>query len=158
MDLIYLNTDNYNFNKPKLHNAGRYIVEYMAKNIYNISNSELEIINKKPKFKFSDINFSISHSKNIAAVCFASSPVGFDIEKIQVRDFTLISKRMNFKTVENTLDEFYRNWTEYEATYKLQLPSKVIYTSKLTDDYVFSIALPIETDIKKELNIIELQN
>ena len=73
MNIFYLYIDEF-YTTGKIskyhHEAGRYILEYVAKNFYKIENSELEIVNDKPKFKHSNIKFSISHSNNIAAVCF----------------------------------------------------------------------------------------
>lgn len=152
MDLIYSKCEN---TKENQHRTGRFIIEYAAKNLYNIENSELEIINNKPKFKHSDINFSISHSDCIAAVCFDYSKVGFDIEKIKERDIISISKRMNFKCEENTLEEFYKNWTLYEASYKLQDKVQSCISQIFSDDYVLSVVSNKKQNIK--LNIIFLK-
>lgn len=151
MDLFYTYINNFDGKdeKQKQHNAGRYIIEYAAKNIYNIENSEIEIINKKPKFKHSDIMFSISHSNEIAAVCFSNSPVGLDIEQIIPRDFEKISKRMNFKLKEHTLEEFYKNWTLYEAEIKLQNKVRSSKTILFLNNYVLSVV----SSLKEELNL-----
>ncbi len=155
MDLFYLYIKNFDFKSvsephsadgspfeskcSSLHEAGRYILEYAAKNFYDIKNTELEIINKKPEFKYSGIKFNISHSKDIAAVCFDKNPVGFDIEKILPLDYKAIAKRMNFKLKEESLEEFYKFWTMYEAKLKLQNNVNHCISQKLNKEYIFSV-------------------
>ncbi len=152
MDLIYSICEN---SKNNQHEKSRFIIEYAAKNLYKIKNSELEIINNKPKFKYSDIEFSISHSGCIAAVCFDSSIVGFDIEKIKKRDYIAIAKRMNFQLKENTIEEFYKKWTLYEASYKLQGKVQSFISQVFSDDYMISVVSNKKQDIN--LNIIFLK-
>lgn len=149
MDLFYtyINEFSGKNKKEKQHNAGRFIVEYAAKFIYKIENSEIEIINKKPKFKYSDINFSISHSNNIAAVCFDKYPLGFDIEFMKQRDYKSIAQRMHFKTEENTLKEFYKNWTLYEAEVKLQNKLTSYKSELFLDNYIYTITSSERSDI-----------
>ncbi len=156
MDIFYIKTSKNDYKSQ--HNSGLYIVEYVAVNFYKLRNSEIRIINKKPEFKYqNDIHFSISHSDNIAAVCFDNRETGFDIEMIKDRNFMPIADKMKFNLKENTLECFYQNWTAYEAEYKLQKAPKCIYTSKLNDEYIFSIASAENTDIQSELKIFSLQ-
>ena len=156
MDLFYTTSEKIEGEtaQKRQHNAGRYIVDYVAKNIYKLENSELEIINKKPKFKYSNIHFSISHCRNYAIVVFDDNPVGADIEKILPRDFESIAKRMNFKLKENTLEEFYNAWTIFEAKYKLQDEAKNVLTIDFMDEYKISVASNNTTEIKLNINKI----
>ena len=142
MDLYYINCENFEGEtlKQKQHNAGRYIVEYVAKNILNLENTEIIIENKKPKFKYSDINFSISHSDCWAVVVFSNNEIGIDIEKIQERDYKAISRRMKFELKEDSLQDFYRCWTIFEAEYKLQQKAKYVETIDFKDEYKISVA------------------
>ena len=141
MDLFYCDCTKFNGAdlKEKQHNAGLYIINYAAENIYNIENNETEVINKKPKYKYSNICFSVTHSDNIALVCFDKNHVGVDIEKIKPRDFQAVAKRMNFKLKENTLEEFYKEWTLYEAEIKLQESVRSSKTMKFKDNFILSI-------------------
>lgn len=158
MNIFYTNCSKFEGKNlhEKQHNAGRYIVEYAAKQIYKIENPELEIINKKPFFKFSNIKFSISHSDNMVAVCFSQNNVGFDIQKIIQKDYSAIAKRMNFKLKEDSLNEFYTCWTTYEAKYKLQEDAKSVYSQVFKDEYIISVASSETTDIKEKLNFKEI--
>ena len=156
MDLFYTSCHKFEGNtlKEKQHNAGRYIVNYVAKNIYKIENSELELVNKKPKFKYSNYHFSISHCKEYVIVVFDTKPVGTDIEKITQRNFEAIAKRMNFKLKENTIESFYEAWTVFEAKYKLQQEAKSILTIDFMDEYKISVASNNTTEIKLNINKI----
>ncbi len=141
MDIFYVYIDDcelkdkYNIH----HTAGRYIVECAAK-IYGIKNSELIIVNNKPKFEFADIQFSISHSKNIAAVCFDENPVGLDIEYIKNRDYKAVAKRMSLLLENDSLEGFYKAWTAYEAEYKLGVKAYAVKSQRFEDNYMISIA------------------
>lgn len=159
MDLFYLFTKNFDCETSpgytKQHKAGRFIIEYASSKYYNIENPELVIINKKPKFKYSDIQFSISHCRDIVCVCFDKNPAGFDIEEIRPRNYTAIAERMNFKLKENSLEEFYKNWTMYEAEIKLQMPVKSRYCTNFLDKYIISAVSSKADNIK--LNYIEIK-
>ncbi len=156
MDIFYTNIPKSDYKTQ--HYAGLYLIEYAAKNVYKLENSEIEIINKKPKFKYSnDVHFSISHTKNIVAVCFDDKELGFDIEQLKERDYIQIAKRMKFDLKENTLECFYKNWTLYEAKYKLHQTPIGIYTAKLNNNYIYSIASSQNTDIQSALKIFCLE-
>ena len=159
MDLFYLIIENFNVKQDSKytmqHKASRYLLEYIAKNIYNIENTEIETINKKPKFKYSNIEFSISHCENIVCVCFDNNPVGFDIEKIIQRDYKKISQRMHLELKEDTLNEFYRCWTIYEAGIKLQKPITKSFSSIFLDKYFISAVSNETADINLKITQIK---
>ena len=156
MDLFYTSCNKFEGDtlQEKQHNAGRYIVQYVAKNVYKIENTELELVNKKPKFKYSNYHFSISHCNEYVIVVFDTNPVGADIEKITQRDFQSIAKRMKFKLKENTLESFYETWTLFEAKYKLQEEVKSILTIDFMEGYKISVASNNTTEIKLNINKI----
>ena len=143
--------------KENEHNAGMFIVENAGKNFYKIKNTEIEVINGKPKYKYSNLEFSISHKGNIAIVLFDNNPVGVDIEKLQTRDFEAIAKRMNFKIKNYTREEFYKCWTLYEAEYKLQTTAKSRYTFNFNNEYIISAVTGEQAEIKKNLKIYEIK-
>ena len=158
MDLYYINCENFEGDKlnKKQHNAGRYIVEYVAKNILKLGNSEIIIENNKPKFKYSDIKFSISHSDCWVVVAFSKNEIGVDIEKIKQRDYKALAERMNFELKEDSLSDFYRCWTLFEAEYKLQQKAKSVKTIDFMNEYKISIASVETMDIENHLKLIEL--
>ena len=130
------------------HRYGRFLVEQVAKNIYNIENSELEIINKKPTFKFSNINFSISHSDNIVIIAFDNNPVGIDIEIMKERNFAEIFSRYNYKGTDISKQTFYKFWTEYEACIKLQTSAHKKINFPLLENFMVSIAGNFENNFE----------
>ncbi len=136
--------------------AGRRIIEYAAKNFYYIKNAELQIINGKPLFKFSDIKFSISHTNGIAAVCFDNDDTGFDIEEIKERDYIKIAKRMKFKLDENSPECFYKHWTKYEAEFKLHKKQKSSYSFIFEKKYMVTIVSSEKKDIKSGLKTYKI--
>ncbi|MEE3349010.1 MAG: lipoyl synthase [Candidatus Gastranaerophilaceae bacterium] len=117
---------------------GRYIVDYVGKNIYNIPNRSLTIEKNKPKFTHSDIKFSISHSNNIVAVAFDDYSVGIDIEQMKDRDFSKLGNHYGINTDNKT--EFYKKWTQLEAEIKIQAKAEQTYTTEFENDYMLTIA------------------
>lgn len=156
MDLYYcfINDENMRNKYVLQHNTGIKLTEYAARNFYDINNTEIEIINNKPEFKYSDKQFNISHSKNVVIVCFDDSPIGVDIEYIKPRDYIELAKRMGFKLKEKTPEEFYMLWTQYEAEYKLGCKAEFIKSQIFLNDYMLSVASVNQIN---ELNIKELK-
>ena len=136
---------------------GRFLVKYIASVKFGVQNTELEIVNKKPKFIYSDINFSISHSKNIVLAAFDSSPVGVDIEFIKPRKFAEIFKYYNLNVENPSQEYFYRFWTEYEAGIKLQMPAKSTAVFQL-DNFMLAVKSYSSLGIKSRLKIYELKS
>lgn len=147
MKIFFINTNKYPLennileqyaeqNKKQQHCYGRYLVHNVAKKVFGIENSEIEIINKKPRFKNSKLQFSISHSENMIIVAFDENPIGTDIEIMKERNFRDLFARYNIKSDSKEL--FYKYWTEYEATIKLQgIPKTKIH--KQIDNFMLSV-------------------
>ena len=106
-----------NKNKLSEHCLSYLMLDRILKEVYKIENRELEFVKGKPYLKNRQKFFSISHSGEYVLIGFSDSECGVDIEKIKNRDIDSISKRMNFRS--KTLDDFYKDWTKYEAEYKL---------------------------------------
>ena len=149
--LEFGHTEFTNKKKEKEHCFAYLMLDRILKEVYKIQNREIEFVNKKPYLKTRELFFSISHSKEYLALCFSKSECGIDIEEIFQRDFVSISKRMNFTS--KTLEEFYYNWTKYEAEYKLGVESKNIMQTEL-ENYIITAV----SENPKEAFEIYIQN
>lgn len=118
------------------HLCGIFLTKYVAKNIYNIENLEIEYNNGKPFLKSGEIYFSISHSNNIVLVAFNNRNIGIDVEYMSPRDYKKIMKRYGHMDENITKEGFYRFWTLHEAEIKLGSKVKSSYSSMLEDEYM----------------------
>ena len=82
--------------------------------------------NGKPYIENANIEFSISHSGNIAMCAISDEPVGIDIEYIRDVDISLAKKHFApdeqlyvFEKKENAKLRFFEIWTRKEAYVKL---------------------------------------
>lgn len=107
------------------------MVDRILREFYKIDNREIIFNGNKPLLKSGTKHFSISHSGDYIALAFSDFDCGIDIEKNKPRDFKEISKRMSFHC--NTLEEFYSEWTLFEAKYKLGCQPLCAKTYKLGD-------------------------
>ncbi len=124
--------------KEAEHLCGIFLTKFIAKNIFDIKNPQIEIINNKPYFTKRQMFFSISHSNDIVLVVFNSSNVGADIEYMQERDYKSIMKRY-MDNVENPGKEyFYRFWTLKEAEFKLGAETKSIFSKIFENNYMLT--------------------
>ena len=118
------------------HLCGLYIVHHIAQKVFNINNTEIILKKKKPVFKHSKLNFSISHSQNLVAVGFSRHNVGLDIEYMKERDFKTLARR--YKLRYDDKKYFYTFWTRLEASIKLGTNNKSSYTSIIEDEYMLT--------------------
>jgi 4'-phosphopantetheinyl transferase len=114
----------------RIHCLTYFLLDDILKKIYGINNRQICFVDNKPVLLTNEINFSISHSENFISLAFSGYNCGIDIEKIKDRDYISIAKTMKFD-VKNQKD-FYKEWTKYEALYKLGTPKKN-YSSKSFD-------------------------
>lgn len=120
------------------HLCGLFLTKFIAKQVYNIKNTEIELKDKKPFFKNNEIYFSISHSKDIVLVGFNNANIGVDTEYMHPRNYKKIMDRYNKKMVNPTKKDFYRFWTIHEAEIKLGKPPKAMFSTYLENDYALS--------------------
>jgi len=120
------------------HLLGLFLARFVAKNIYNIENTEIELKNKKPCFRFSDLNFSISHSQDVILCAFSKNSIGADVEYIRERDFSLILSRYGDNIENPTKEYFYKFWTKHEALIKLGVQEKSSFNIVLEKDYMLT--------------------
>lgn len=103
--------------KLNAHCLSYLMVDRILREFYQIEDREIIFDNGKPILKSGEKHFSISHSGDFIALAFSASRCGVDIEKNTPRDFEKLAARMDFKSASQ--DEFYTDWTTYEAKYKL---------------------------------------
>ena len=122
------------------------MVDRVLREVYKIEDREIEFVGKKPFLKNRKKFFSISHSNEFIALAFSDFDCGIDIEKIKLREFEEISKRMNFKC--NTLEEFYNEWTRYEAEYKLGKPAQKFKKFHFDEYIITASSVNIDEEIE----------
>lgn len=159
MEIFFLDTNKYSLDddilktfaqtsSKKHHCYGRFLIKKIAEDFYKNKNSEIEIINKKPKFKYSDLNFSISHCANIVLAAFDKNPIGVDIEQMKNRDFISILKRFNINGENYTKEMFYQFWTEYEAKVKLQEDFKTKISMPFSNNFILTVVGNFDKNFK----------
>ena len=102
---------------------------------YGVQDRILEFIDGKPFLNTRKLYFSLSHSGDFVVIAISKNNCGVDIEKIKVRDYKTISERMGFECA--SLKEFYKEWTKYEANFKLGSKYKSTKTAEL-ENYVLT--------------------
>lgn len=139
---------------------GRFLLKYVLKNFYDLSEVEVDVENNKPCIRNGSVKFSISHSNNMLVAAFYRKNIGVDIEFMKQRDF---EKLFDYCGIDgeclNKKEEFYRYWTRYEAEIKLAEPVCEFITMKIFDDYMLSLAFGDGEDvsgIKTRLRMYEL--
>lgn len=137
---------------------GRFVVNYVAQNFYKIKYPKIEIKDKKPYFPDCDLNFSISHSKDIVLVAFDRFPLGADVEFMRRRDYAKLFDYYKLSPESKDAETFYRFWTEYEAEIKLQSKPQSTLTMKLLPEYILTLASNQSFDIRAMLRIYELKS
>ena len=132
----------------KIHCFTYYMLDKILKEKYAICSPQIIYKDNKPVLKNGEKHFSISHSGDYIAIAFSNSNCGVDIEKIKNRDFKKIAERMSF--VCEDLESFYKEWTLYEAQYKLNKNNsraKQSYKTQKQDDYfITAVSENIEED------------
>lgn len=123
------------------------MTDRILREFYQIEDREVIFEGRKPVLKSGKIHFSISHSEDFVVIAFSKYNCGVDIEKIKLREFEKISKRMGFAC--ETLEDFYKEWTKYEADYKLSVPAQKNKHYKLAD-YVLTAS---SVNVEEEFNI-----
>lgn len=120
------------------HLCGLFLTKFIAKNFYNVEDVTIKVNNHKPYFEFSSLKFSISHSKNMILVAFNNQNIGADVEVLAEKsNYKKIMDRLGMPCENPTLEEFYRFWTNYEASVKLASNVESSYSTTIKN-YAFS--------------------
>lgn len=107
------------------------MLDRILKENYGIKNREIVFENRKPFLKTKELYFSISHSGDYIAIAISKYNCGIDIEKNKKRDYKKIADYLKFEI--NSEEEFYIEWTKYEALYKLNNKEKSLKTFQIKE-------------------------
>lgn len=115
-------------NRKKLleHCFTYFMLDKLLKERYGLEDREIIFTNGKPMLKSGAKCFSLSHSGDFAAFAFSDFNCGIDIEEKKLRNFAPIARRMGFSC--STLDDFYKEWTLFEAKYKLGADAHFVHS------------------------------
>lgn len=84
---------------------------------------------------------SLAHSENWVCLAVAETPIGLDIENTSTdRPFDLIAKRMKFPKTSDKIT-FYKNFTRFEADYKLASDTKIFHFYYSINAFIICISL-----------------
>lgn len=120
------------------HLCGIFLTKFIARQIYDVKQREIEYRNGKPFFKSNEIFFSISHSNDIVLVAFNNKNIGVDVEYMCSRNYKKIMDRYEQKNSNPSRKEFYRFWTFHEAEIKLNSHVKSLFSTMLGEDYMIT--------------------
>lgn len=137
---------------------GRFLIKYVLKNKYNLSNLDILLNNKKPYVTDSPVKFSLTHSKNYVMAVFDKSETGIDLELMKERNFTKLFDYYKLTPPNKDKATFYQLWTQYEAKIKLQKEPKTMQSFVFKKDYSLSVCSDELFDISKMLKIYELKS
>ena len=132
--------------KKKVHCFSYLMTDRILKEVYKINNRELEFIKGKPYLITREKYLSISHSGKYILIAFSDNECGADTEQIKNRDYKSIAKRMNFNA--SDLDEFYEEWTKYEAQYKLGEKYSAIFQTKFENYMICCLSTNINENFE----------
>lgn len=136
-----------NLKKRQIHSFSYLILDRILREVYKINDREIKFDNQKPVLKTGEKHFSISHSGEYIALGFSDTNCGIDIERIDdKRDWQAIAERMKFKS--QSLEEFYKDWTRYEAEYKLGNKCKAGRGFKVEDYIITAVSENTDEDFE----------
>lgn len=120
------------------------MIDRVLREFYQIEDREIAFEGAKPYLKSNEKYFSLSHSGDFVALAFSDVPCGIDIEKKKDRDYKAIAKRLKFDV--DTEEEFYKEWTKYEAEYKLGSKSNSSKTYLLGEYFLTVVSLKVNEE------------
>ena len=108
---------------------------------FSLDIDKLELTyNKHGKPLFKEFCFNISHSKNLIAVGVSTNPIGVDIQAIEGKDISKLSRKLQID--DGDIPAFYKVFSSIEAKGKKE--GTGIYPSSLKDkDYIIAKQLMI---------------
>ena len=163
MDIFVIETNNINYvdssllnefkkkeikipQKQMVHSLSYLMLDRILREFYKVENRELIFKEKKPFLKNGKKFFSISHSEELIVLAFSDFNCGVDVEKVKERDFVSIAKRMDFSC--DSLKEFYKEWTKFEAEYKLNSSIKSLKSFDLGDYIITAVSENLQEEFE----------
>ena len=125
-------------NRRNQHCLSYLMIDRVLREFYKVEDREIAFEGTKPYLKTNEKYFSFTHSSDFVALAFSDFPCGIDIEKKKDRDYKAIAKRMKFTV--KTEEEFYQEWTKYEAEYKLGSKSNSVKTFVLGEYFLSAVS------------------
>lgn len=132
------------------------MLKYVLKTHFGIENPQIVLKNKKPSLENDEIQFSLSHTKNIVLAAFDEMPVGVDIEVMKERNFDMIYRFWKKRPESVDKTEFYRQWTQYEAQIKLHQESAANFNAEIFENFMLGICSSDSAGILSGLEIFEI--
>ena len=126
-----------NEKRELIHSFSYLMLDRILKEVYRIEDRSIVLCDGKPSLVTNEKYFSISHSGEYIVIGFSDRKCGIDIERIKSRDYVKISERMRFSS--SSLEEFYINWTKYEAQYKLDGVVNSVHSFRMSDYIITAV-------------------
>jgi len=128
-----------NINKQRIHRFSYLMLDRILKDVYKLDERTVILNEKgKPILKNGKKSFSISHCNKYIVLAFSDYKCGIDIEEVKERNYKKISDRMGFNS--SSLKEFYLDWTQYEAEYKLGTKARSIFKFGLPNYFITAVS------------------
>jgi len=123
----------------KTHCFSYLMTDRILREVYKIEDREIVFKEERPALKNGGKYFSISHSGEYIVLGFSDYNCGIDIQGVNKnKNWRAISNRMKFES--KSEEEFYKNWTTYEALYKLGCTSNNIYHTKIENYFLTAVS------------------
>ena len=115
----------------------------VGRSLIKEATNEYPELSKTGKPFVSNGYISLSHSDNYVILGVCDTPIGIDIENfLKKKDFLKISQRLGFSIKSSDALTFYRQFTRYEADYKLGVVDKDLsHSYYLIDTFIICISL-----------------
>ena len=117
------------------------LLEKCLSKFHQLTNLDFEFDQQRWKLKNTDLDFSISHSKNFITVAIGESPVGVDVEICDSKILKLKSKFCN----SDDIGELTERWTRKESLFKAR-KGKNFNTTKIFDEVGHEYKLTVCSD------------
>lgn len=100
---------------------------------------------------------SLAHRGNFVVFAVGENPIGVDVEDVRIkRDYEAVARRLGWGHVPKTALDFYRQFTAWEADYKLgQSSGEIQHIYYSINTFIVCISL---LNIKEKINFYSVEN